>query len=1567
MSGGTPLGNMVIKLGLDDADFGKGVENSKKQVRYLAKEMQANMKIADMAGNQLGKLGTRYDGLTKIIGAQEKQVQALKKAYDESFVDGKATDSTKRLAAQLQDANGKLANYKQQLINTAGAMAEYKVRNEGFTGAINKASDSLIKNGQTMENYGGKLTKGVTLPLVAGAAVVTKAAMDWESAFAGTKKTVDEVVDSNGRVTYSYKDLENGLRELARTLPSSHKEIAATAEVAGQLGIQTPKIVSFTETMIGMGVATTMSAEESATAMARFANITNMSQDDFERLGSVIVELGNNMATTEGEITAMSLRLAGAGHQVGMTEAEIVSFAAALSSVGIEAEAGGSAFSKVMIQMQLATEKGTVAFDELINLGNQSGVSFDQMSYAVQKGGNTLKATAGQMGLTNKQLSSMYKEADKSAISLQNFAEVAGMTNAEFGNMFKNDPSKAIMKFVEGLAHAEEKGKSAIAVLDDMDITEVRLRDSLLRAANASGVFSEAVEMGNKAWKENTALAEEVGKRYETVESQLDTLKGNVNDVAITLGGPLLSALNSGIQASKPFVETMADLATKFSELDPKTQRTIIGFVGAAAAAGPLLSLTGKLSSGIGGLGKAFVDLKAKSVKKKAIAELSAQLVSGAVDVDTLATALGGGATKLGLFGGAASKASGAAGVGAMTTSLGALSPVLLGVVGVGGALALGYGAWKIWGEEAYNAGQRTKRWGSDVGSATDEALTKFQSYSQGAIGEMSLVEQGISGNTESIVGNFAKMGESIETEMTGRIEALKEMVKTLPQDIQGAAEELTNDEISNQEKRLAIVQKNNDKITQIRQNASNNNRKITYEETVRIKALAEESAEAYVVSLGKSEAETKQILSAMTGNVETASKEQASSWIQSLGKQRQNSKAQYSQMRKDMETELVGKGYDLNSGYAKKMLDLLETSSKAATQLTEDQMSLILGKYPELADEIFLANGQLISSMGDAGKSAVLQNKEMMRSFENMSSTAAKSIEENAKKIDLVANEANDFGEFWNGLVLDPKTGSVKTNAQEEVNKAAESEAGWNRLMWLGKSADISSNAKLMIAEAAIANGKWDSMTFTDQQALLESNATKTITQALQVKGDWDNMNFEQKKAIVYSNSPEAVAETLMNLGLWDAYQPEIKELDAKNYQLLETISQSEDKMKDWGSLPVEVKEIIGENYDFLNKVYSSEEEFNRWKSIPNETKEMLATNEDLLVKLFESENGLNQYNALSPLLKTLIADGPAKLTIDETKQALEQYNGLPEELKTLLAENMDATSKFDLAKSKLDIYNFTNPAHKLLTGDNSSVSNASNQGVNSLNIFNANNPAQKQLTGNASNVVGATGIGGSALNIFANNNPLPKNLKANDNASGPASTATGAVQGFKQQRDHTVTLTTIFKSITEKIFKNAKGTNYHPGGSMIVNDESQSGPIKKELIIRPNGQMFIPEGRNVYLPNEPIGTKVVTASRTKSLMNRMGVPRYAQGVGVPKNSTLVKDLESVSNKQDNNPSSNINVSVDNNSEQLDELIYVVKKLSSDLKNMKIVMKEREVGSILTNIQNQSEKLKMRLAGERV
>lgn len=814
MSGGTPLGNMVIKLGLDSSDFGRGAANAKKEVRYLAKEMQANAKIADMAGNQMGKLGTRFDGLTKIIGAQEKQVAALKKAYDESFVDGKATESTKRLATQLQDANGKLANYRSQLIQTAGQMAEMQVKTTGATGAIYNASEKMISSGQKMEKVGGALTKGITLPILAGAAAVTTAAVKWESDFAGVKKTNDEVVDSTGKVVYSYKDLENGLRGLANELPASHTEIANVAEAAGQLGIKTENVVGFTKTMIDLGESTNMSAEEAATALARLANITGMPQTEFDKLGSSIVDLGNNFATTESEITAMGLRLAGTGHQVGMSEAQIMGFAAALSSVGIEAEAGGSAFSKVMVQMQLAVEGGTNAFAGLESLSQKAGISMEQVSNAVRNGGKELENTAKAMGLTGKELKAMHKEASDSAMTLEDFANVAGMTAEQFSKSFKEDASGAIMKFIEGLRDSEKHGTSAIKTLDDMGITEVRLRDSLLRAAGASDVFKSAVNRSTKAWDENTALTEEANKRYETTESQLKLLRNEVRNVAITFGGPLVKALRDGLQATKPMIKTVTNLAESFSNADPKTQQTIVKMIALTAAMGPAIKLTGTLSKGIGTLGKGFIDTMAAMSKKRAIEDVTQAFAKGSsVSVDfgknlaSSGSALGGLTAKIG---GTTTQ------IGALTKGFSLLNPWVLGITTAVGA---GIAVWKLWGEEAWNSSQRTQRWGTDVGKATDEALTKFQSYNRGASGEFSLLEQGISSNTGSIVNNFSKMGQSIETTLTKKIETLKGIVKELPDDIKEAANELTEDEIANQEKYLAIVKENNAKITQIKKN----------------------------------------------------------------------------------------------------------------------------------------------------------------------------------------------------------------------------------------------------------------------------------------------------------------------------------------------------------------------------------------------------------------------------------------------------------------------------------------------------------------------------------------------------------------------------------------------------------------------------------------------------------------------------------------------------------------------------------------------------------------------------
>lgn len=333
--------------------------------------------------------------------------------------------------------------------------------------------------------------------IVAVTAMTVKAAISWESAWAGVTKTVEGTPEELAAV-------EDGLRGLTKVLPASHTEIAAVAEAAGQLGVQSKNVVAFTKTMIDLGETTNLSANDAATALARFMNVMGTSQDQASNLGSSVVELGNNYATTEAEIVAMATRLSGAAKQIKLTEGQTLGLAAALSSVGIEAEAGGSAMSKVMIDIAASVDKG----------------------------------------------------GDR----VEKFAKIAGVSADEFSKKWRTDPGAALAIFVKGLADAETQGGTTLGMLEDLGITEVRMRDALLRSAAASDEFSDAMETGNKAFDENIALQEEAQKRYDTTASKIDVMKNSVTDTAISLGEHLLPAVEAvagGVAAFSDFVGGM--------------------------------------------------------------------------------------------------------------------------------------------------------------------------------------------------------------------------------------------------------------------------------------------------------------------------------------------------------------------------------------------------------------------------------------------------------------------------------------------------------------------------------------------------------------------------------------------------------------------------------------------------------------------------------------------------------------------------------------------------------------------------------------------------------------------------------------------------------------------------------------------------------------------------------------------------------------------------------------------------------------------------------------------------
>lgn len=402
-----------------------------------------------------------------------------------------------------------------------------------FRTTFAKARGELGDTADSAESFGSRATQAVdavsSVLAAAGISAALKeikdgfdecvqASMDFESAITGVAKTTD-LTDEE------LADMSDAIKAMSTEIPASTTEIAAVAEAAGQLGIQKDALLDFTRVMTMLGTATNMTAEDAATALARFANITGMSADNYDRLGAVIVDLGNNFATTESEITQMGTRLASGGRLAGLTEPQIMALAAAMSSVGIEAEAGGTA----MTQTLNAIEKAVATGED----------------------------------------------------SLQSFADVAGMSADSFAEMWNTDALGALTAFIRGLGNLDEQGESAVLVLEDLGLTGIRQSNMLKSLALAADQMDSAVQTANTAWDENIALTNEANKRYATTQSKLDMMQNAYNNLKVAVGDAFTPALRDAYDAGTDVLNVLGE----FVQENPALVKGVVTFTGVVGGA----------------------------------------------------------------------------------------------------------------------------------------------------------------------------------------------------------------------------------------------------------------------------------------------------------------------------------------------------------------------------------------------------------------------------------------------------------------------------------------------------------------------------------------------------------------------------------------------------------------------------------------------------------------------------------------------------------------------------------------------------------------------------------------------------------------------------------------------------------------------------------------------------------------------------------------------------------------------------------------------------------------------
>lgn len=432
--------------------------------------------------------------------------------------------------------SAEIHNFKASMAEAAAATQKVKKVSEEAGAAADTHMGRLVqsanKNRDAWETAGSTMA-GFGTAAVAGLGLAGKAAMDWESAWAGVTKTVDGT-------PAQMDQLETSLRGLAKTLPATHEEIAGVAEAAGQLGVKRQDVVGFTETMVALGETTNLSAEDAATSIAQISNVMGTMEREgsagVSRFSATLVALGNAGASTESDIVNMAQRIAGAGKLVGASESDVLALANAMASVGIEAELGGGVISRVMQRM--------------------------------------------------------YGDVKAGGEGLENLAKVAGVSSKDFATAFENDPVRAVDMMVQGLSRVKDEGGNVIDTMANLGIKGTEETSVILRLAGAGDLLADSLKLGDEAWKSNTALMEEAAKRYETTEAKVQIAWNNIKDAAIDAGAVLLPIVSGVAESAAGVAQAFAGLPDPV-----KGALTTLGGVAGVAAlgAGAFLTLTPRI------------------------------------------------------------------------------------------------------------------------------------------------------------------------------------------------------------------------------------------------------------------------------------------------------------------------------------------------------------------------------------------------------------------------------------------------------------------------------------------------------------------------------------------------------------------------------------------------------------------------------------------------------------------------------------------------------------------------------------------------------------------------------------------------------------------------------------------------------------------------------------------------------------------------------------------------------------------------------------------------------------
>lgn len=630
------LANSKATLSAVREQYGKNSEEVKVAKQAVAEHTEALKAAKETQKDYAQQVSALQGDQNRLQREFADGTDALEK-WDTALISAQA-DVT-NLEAELNNADGEVQAIAQTMAEeeeAARLAAEEMERMANATKSagevLSEAGDKITSVGNGMQKAGNVMSVAVTAPLAAAAKKTSDLAGEYEDSAAKLNTIADTTAVSADQLQKQSREVsDNMTTDWDEVNEAMYQYISATQDTVGA-----SKAVEVA--IMGQVGGFADSAEQVVDGLTSVGNAYNMhGADAMEQISDKMLQTQNLGKTTLGEISQYIGQVAPLASQANISLDELFGTIATLTSSGVQTSSVMSGLKATMSNIIKPTTEAAAAAEAL-------GIQFDAAALSEKGLGGMMKEIkekiesaspeyaklADEAGEYNKQITELTETQEKnkneiSDLETQNKALKKQMeaTKEQYGTSSTQykEYSKQLSNNKDKISELKAANKDLAANQKDLEKQSGGVTAQMETLANAvdSPLSAYASLFGSvEALNDMMVLASDEGseKLAEYTEgvsnAQGTTAKAfkKMTDTDIAKFRKSLNQMkNTAIDAGKKILPIVADVmekvaagVTKFSELDDSTQETILKFAAFAAAVGPALKITGKFTSGLGGI-----------------------------------------------------------------------------------------------------------------------------------------------------------------------------------------------------------------------------------------------------------------------------------------------------------------------------------------------------------------------------------------------------------------------------------------------------------------------------------------------------------------------------------------------------------------------------------------------------------------------------------------------------------------------------------------------------------------------------------------------------------------------------------------------------------------------------------------------------------------------------------------------------------------------------------------------------------------------------------------------------